>query len=372
MARINQQPAATKLNVSITEGAKTGAAQGGNNKDRKKSHRGDEKKRQAKGGRSSQARGVIETAVREAVDQASGAKIAAGEFKQEMKDLRTENSELKKKSERLEELEKGMAADVLVHQESLKKGFDLKIRWRPGFWGWKLLFWTLAYLLELFACIAGLVSGLMVYVAQYMILYAVEFGRPGPQGLFFWVSIWLSIRIARFCSNHFERPGMLSVYFRAVRVLLLDYSHEITPADLCWWEWRARRLKFDGVFAAVTSTDLRPDANSLQQLRHKDPLYARVKITKRWGFNREVTIFVSMELVAQLTSPRFVSGSSTIKDLQERMWRAAETYPFVNLDRYLTLDRKFVANDSVRVALALLEYERERSVVGFLAPPVDV
>lgn len=310
--------------------------------------------------------------MREAVDQASGAKVAAGEFKQELRELQTENTELKKKSARLEELEKGMAADVLVHQETLKKGFDLKIRWRPGFWGWRWLFLILSYLMTLTACIVGLVSGLMVRTAELMIVYAVEFGRPGPQGLFFWISIWLAIRIARVCSNNFEYPGRLAVYLRALHLFLLDYAHDSTPADLCWWEWRARRLRFGGVFAAVTSVDMRPDANSLQQLKHKDPLYARVELTKRWGFNRNVSIFVSMELVAQLTSPRFVSGSSTIKDLQERMWRAAESYPFVNLDKYLTLDRKFVANDSVRVALALLEYERERSVVAFLRPPVDV
>lgn len=366
-----RQPASKLQTVPIPEGAKSGNAHAGKEGQRNGGpHRGDNKKRQQKKGKSAQSSGagLLEGAVREAVDQASGAKIAAADMRSENKELKDENAKLQKVAEEAKKLMDDFDAETRARLEGLRRGFDMKIRWRPTYLpGWRLCFWLLSWVFVLASCLIDLAVGLLVRFEGWLVLHVDVVAPLFGEGLLtFALYGWLLIRTIR--GVRWLGPALLARHTRCILVakFLSGYSRDITPEHICWWEVFARRVVYHGLVNLPVAGDVRPDANRLQEMRHKDPLYATVQVSKRWGVFRSTTMTVSLELVSQLTAPRFVSMGSQSQDLHDRMIRAAETYPFINIDKYSSLSKMFVANDSVRLAKLLLEFERSRPIEDFL------
>lgn len=362
----------TTISAPNTEGAKSGDAHGGKESHRNKPHRGDNKKRQ-KGSRGSSAKSVLEEAAKIAVDQAAGAAIASRDMHTQMKEMQGEVARLEKEAAKAKKYEDDHEAAVRARIDALRRGFDLKLRWRPTYLPfWRHCFVLLSWFFLLVACAARILVGVCRRVENYlssnvdMFVPLFEDRWMGTFLLFSWIMLrilMLARRLIPFFVGLFEAC-------ESRRQFLRMYAADVTPPEIRWWEFRALRVRFLWTLPELPVVgDLRPDANKLQELRHKDPLYAEVIAERKWSIVGSTSLVVSLELVAQLTAPRFVSMGSRSEDLHDRMIRAAETYPFINLDKYSTLCKQFVANDSVRLAKLLLEYERSRGLEDFLQGP---
>jgi len=116
--------------------------------------------------------------------------------------------------------------------------------------------------------------------------------------------------------------------------------------------------------------DLRPDVLSFGELKHKDPLLARVVIVRNWRrfYDRySKTQLVSLELLAQLMTPKTAPLDSDPATVWKRMNFSAASFHSVNVDRYSVLDRDYVVQNTVKMAyIYYLDMIRSKEVPAFL------
>lgn len=146
--------------------------------------------------------------------------------------------------------------------------------------------------------------------------------------------------------NHFDRKAPLF------------YTREVVGTNF-------RTISFRDAPAGV---DMRPDANSLQKLKHQQSLYGMVQVTDPEG---EVKVLcVSFEMVAQLTAPKYMTlATSDEATAWARIARAAELLQQVNFNRYDTLTGKNVAMHSALLAWALWCRQHDEHVLDFVGAP---
>jgi len=123
-------------------------------------------------------------------------------------------------------------------------------------------------------------------------------------------------------------------------------------------------------FAASTvdMPDMRPDSNALQRMKHKDGLTAQIDIENLEDGEKKHLV-VSMEMLAQLTAPKFMTLAADDKVALARIVRAAESYQLVNFDRYVTFTGRSVPMATAVVAWALWKKQQEDDLLDFLGAP---
>lgn len=129
-----------------------------------------------------------------------------------------------------------------------------------------------------------------------------------------------------------------------------------------WYLGGGKRYKFAGWFHH-DHEDRRPDSASLLELKHENPLYAKVRIVEgdRWKsmfvdnnpFGRQRLLHVSVEIVAQLATAKNMKPGSTPFVAWERIHSAASALQTVNYDRFLAVRGINLVQDSALFVYAL-------------------
>lgn len=275
--------------------------------------------------------GKVEGALKDAVDQADGAKIAASE-------LLKDNAEMKERIHGLEKAEKELG---LLRQEAVLEAQRqvCSLNFEVGWWHFPRWAVVLLFVPIPIWLILTMFWGL-TFTASIGAIGVVE------RDLFYANCILYGICTCSWAVFAATRWGGIS---------------------LTWWKYR--RVRFVRL-AERDLTDRRHDANSLQTLRHADSLSAIVSVQPytRWWRARETEI--SAELLAQLTAPKYMSLSGSDSIIWERMVRGVETSHLVNMDRYRMLNVGYsIQMSTVLVAYLLRAHQMERlAKVGFTIP----
>ena len=329
---------------------------GSNGNGRSNAHRGDTRKRDddvtcfncgKKGHKSARCKVGARTggddlakSVKDAQDKADGASIAAREFHQENKELREKLRQADQAAQKALEVEKELnlrnaALDKSVDKiiESLSEASSSTRRLTAE--GWALI---------VAVCIT----------VQVAVLATVEdclVGRMIPRP-------WLIV------------AGASSAFAALVALLTCLYEGFTYGND-----WH---IRFVRNIPTPDLVDQRPDTNSLQQLKHRDPRLIEVKMREHTGFIHELfhalsgkrsKLIVSAELLAQLMSPRYQSLGLSEAQVWDRLLRGAETNQTVNSNRYLALQGTNVPMNTALVALNMWRhYSRSISEAGFSYP----
>jgi hypothetical protein len=145
-------------------------------------------------------------------------------------------------------------------------------------------------------------------------------------------------------------------------------------------------VRFAGMVDRNDWPDLRPDANSLQKVKHQHPILARVELWKphsrsfclpgmsAFGLGpapvlEKRTLTVSLEMVAQLTAPKFMTLQTDRNVVFARIVRAAETMQLVNFDRFDVLRGSNVPMDSALLVYLLYQKYHEENTLDFVEAP---
>jgi hypothetical protein len=267
--------------------------------------------------------GTVEEAAKLAHDQAVGAQIAAQDFSQELKELKLETETIRRERDNLKD-----KSDRETRQaDELTEGLIHSIDFKTG---------------------AGHFTVLDRIV--FFILFA----------MFSWAKHTMG----------WTTPGWIMDWFNTCHDAVFDAWHDgVVGKDLMWWELGATRFKWDRDIPMDSYPDQRPDMNAMQAVKHFNPHYAVIAVAKRWSIVPDAHVVVCMELVAQLTAPQFMNPVDARKTIYERMMKTASGYQWVNFNRYLAFEGHNVAIDSARIAYALYERSRERTIEAFCPPP---
>jgi len=128
------------------------------------------------------------------------------------------------------------------------------------------------------------------------------------------------------------------------------------------------RFKTISIREGEAGPDLRPDANSLQLLKHANPILGVVEVTNL-DSEESHRLRISFEMLAQLTAPKYMTLAADPKTALARIVRAAESIQTVNFDRYGTFTGKNVAMQTAQVAWALWCHQHEGGVLDFIGAP---
>jgi hypothetical protein len=111
--------------------------------------------------------------------------------------------------------------------------------------------------------------------------------------------------------------------------------------------------------------DLRPDANSMLEMKHSNPRYAVAEF-KNWTENHVWSAKLSIELLVQLCVPANMDYSADDDVVWERLKVASRTTHRVNTNRYLVLGGGDLYFDTAMFAYLLYrDGKRRRSQFPF-------
>lgn len=277
--------------------------------------------------KASQANGKLEEAVKVAHDQAAGNAIAAREALQGLKEAQ---EILQGKEKLLAKAEEDLAARKAVTSAGVRElisSLDFRIdevsreEEEEGWWTF-LGKWALLVSIPLGFLWVGQVGYMILTVLAYLVLWILW-----TIVAFVYRWIWPPV------------PDVVGKHFKFVRLLQTD-----------------------------DFPDLRPDANSLQKVKHVDPLLAELTITRE-AEEETKHVTVSMELLAQLTAPKFMTWTSDAEVVFARMVRAAETYQLVNFNRYDTVKGRSIPMTTAAVAWALWKRQQQEGLLDFIGAP---
>lgn len=112
--------------------------------------------------------------------------------------------------------------------------------------------------------------------------------------------------------------------------------------------------------------DVRPDANSLQEVAHNDAIYATVEFS-HWFFGIVPNVFkrvhrakCSLEMFSQLSVPAIVDYDSPDRTVWDRIKQGTRTSHKTNIDRYAALEHGDVYNDTAMLTYVAYRDGRER------------
>jgi len=277
--------------------------------------------------RSNQANGKLEEAMKVAHDQAAGNAIAAKEAIDGLREaeevLREKERRLKAAEDELDTRKVSTSAAVRELISSLDFRID-EVEKEEEVEGW-------AYFLAKWTLLVSIPLGL-AWIEEYFIMCAL---------LLLYLIAWAV------CT------AVMAVY--------------------SWWrppspDLVGKRFLFKRLLEVNDHPDLRPDANSLQKLKHADPLLAEITI-EREAEEETKTVVVSMEFLAQLTAPKFMTWTSDAEVVFARMVRAAETYQLVNFNRYDTVKGRSIPMTTAVVAWALWKRQQQEGLLDFVGAP---
>lgn len=277
--------------------------------------------------KSGQANGKMEEAMKVAHDQAKGNAIAA---KEAIEGLREAQEILLGKEKLLAKAEEELAARKAVTSVGVRElisSLDFRIdevQREEEEEGWGTFLGKLALLVSI------PLGFLWVGQVGYMILTVLAY-----------LGLWILWTLVAWVYRWFRppTPDVVGKHFKFVRLL---------PAD--------------------DFPDLRPDANSLQKVKHADPLLAELTITRE-AEEETKHVTVSMELLAQLTAPKFMTWTSDAEVVFARMVRATETYQLVNFNRYDTVKGRSIPMTTAVVAWALWKRQQQEGLLDFVGAP---
>lgn len=155
----------------------------------------------------------------------------------------------------------------------------------------------------------------------------------------------------------------------ALGLVFLAFRHWNKEEPLFYsYEWKGTHFQTLSFRDQPAGIDMRPDANSLQKMKHQQGLFGTVKVTDPDG--EEKILVVSFEMVAQLTAPKYMTlATSDSATAWARIARAAELLQQVNFNRYDTFTGKNVAMHSALIAWALWCRQHEEHVLDFVGAP---
>lgn len=113
--------------------------------------------------------------------------------------------------------------------------------------------------------------------------------------------------------------------------------------------------------------DVRSEFMQLKDLKHEDPLLTRIKCCIQYGpmLSFVMELVVSMELYAQITGTNICNPEATEENTKLRLHDASKNFPYINIDRYTSLDGLSVVFDTRLLALAYWKQTVERRSVLF-------
>lgn len=328
-----------------------------------RAHRGDEKKRSAAchncgkeghfkaqcpvKGKSARGGNHLQEALKDESARADGNAIAAREFSNDLKELRAELDAARGKvadrekqasdsAERVTKLEKEICernAVATAHARAHVESLDVLI-------GKRALNETLLVIAAIvhLALTAWAITGTgLYYPAQReetsyvfwtnMDTKVVPYWQEVPVG-----AIWHSLVLLA-----------SAVMFLWWIVLYLDrHGHmRILPQY---------RVRFSRWADRGEYPDLRADVNSLQALKHKNPLYCWVSYSSLTSCGEAL---ISAELLAQLSATKYMDPLMDYDTAKFKIVNAVSTTQLVNLDRYAAFAGSSVGLDTAVVALAM-------------------
>lgn len=273
---------------------------------------------------SSKADKAMADSVKDAIDRADGNAVAAAEFAADKKELETmlerTTKELKVVTEKLHVQQEQSDIQIDLHILSMNFWINRSSTNVPVY---------ISVVLFIVSALAGVVADSLLH----WVLWAVVFS--------FAMALTISV-----------------VALRLARSYLLDLT--------------GIQIRYDGAYHETLSCDRRPDANSLQDIKHSDPKFAWVTFTRNicWPWQKRTKrVLVSLELLAQLTAPKYMTLAGDSETALARIIRAAETIQKINFDRYDTFRARSVPMDTATLAWALWKHQREESSADFLGAP---
>lgn len=300
------------------------------------------KARQCKKGASSGGGDKLIESVKDAIDRAAGAGIAAAELSSENKELKEQLRATTATANRVAEMEaKLVARDAQANA-------------------------------EVDAFIKRISTGAPVRVTAL----ADHVWAP--------VLICILVSIAEYNSG--EHEGLILVY-RVIMCVAVLWGM-VCSAIWGFWKDYPMTLRFLEHVKVPDLEDRRPDANALQELKHKDPKLIRVGLSRprkwnefrpqdHWPFKKwsteqgriEFRMIVSAELLSQLTAPRYQSLGNSEEQAWDRILRGVETNQTVNQDRYRALNGENIPMNTALIALHIWrQYRTSVREAGFVYP----
>lgn len=274
-------------------------------------------------------------AVKDQADRADGAIASAKEFKQDLDELRAKHEEEHK---RMEKAEEELARRVaLGDAQALALIEKLKVSVSAGFW---------------MPPMDMVVAMTMFLVLMWYPSYGWTYGQESD----WWHSLHdaLASLLRLLLFSYFCVFGVM--YYRAGRLfcqrMCIEFVRHVNSGD---------------------HADMRPDANTLQEVRHRNPLFIEVAVRARakawWGRDRVTRYVISAELLAQLRAPRLVNPMLSEASAYDAIMRAATTNQTVNWNRYRDMVAASVPVSTAMVAMMMWQMERDSLIeAGFLPP----
>lgn len=204
-------------------------------------------------------------------------------------------------------------------------------------------------------------------------------------GLLITAALWLGLRDERYAVTFaVALCGLFYLYYmnrQAARIRddgSVARYHYIKGHKLfghaLWRTWtcgtRIQTVRFDD---APAGPDLRPDSNALVDVKHKNPMYGEILMTREEleydDPEREKRLFVSFEMIAQLTAPKYMTFAADDKTALTRMVTAAEKLQLVNFNRYDSFHGRNVCMNSALVAWTLWCRQQENDLLDFAGAP---
>lgn len=273
----------------------------------------------------------MEKSVKDAIDRAAGSQIAAQELSKDVKELEVILKDVSASKQKAEK-------ELAVRDAALNARIDHMIQ--------RLATATPAKKRTLCAHVkvaAGLCSiSLLLSLVAFL-------GLRTDSGVYVVEGAYATISVAM-----------------AVSAILWSFFSRLYHGS--WYNFEEVMLKFVRNVPTDDLKDLRPDSNSLQELKHKDPRLIEVSV---YSVEKDasVVLVVSAELLAQLTAPRYMTLGLRESQVWDRLVRGAETNQTVNQDRYRSMIGQNVSMNTALVALYLWrQYCAEIDEAGFLFP----
>lgn len=342
----------------------------------RKAHRGDEKKRSAacfncgKEGhkkaqcpltkKSVKGGNHLQQALKDEVDRADGNAIAAKELAAELRELRQEvqqadavtqdaNKLVEDLEKRLKEREEELARrnrDVTDHVRQSVEGLSVTVRRSE----WSETIIALMLIAQVALAVWSLTESNIPYPSK---CEQVSIGWWTPDVHRF-VPCWKVVTVPRWGHN---------------------LANMVVAAGIIWWALvLIDKKKMLRVFPSYRVTflrwadpcdlkDLRADVNSLQALKHKDPLYCWVRYS---SLTTSGEALISAELLAQLSAVKYMDPLMDYETAKFKIVNAVASTQMINIDRYRAFAGSNVGLDTAVVALALWrQYKDSFEEMGF-------
>lgn len=295
----------------------------------------------------------LQQALKDEVDRADGNAIAARDLAEEVRELRQEvqqadavtqdsNKLIEDLEKRLKEREEELARrnrDLTDHVRQSVEGLSVSVR--RSEWSETVI----AIMLILQVCLAfwSLTESNIPYPSKCA---QVSIGWWTPD-VHHYVPCWKVVTVPRWGHNLANMVVAAGVIWWCLVLIDKKKLMRVFPA------YRVAFLKWAD---PCDLKDLRADVNSLQMLKHKDPLYCWVRYS---SLTTSGEALISAELLAQLSAVKYMDPLMDFETAKFKIVNAVASTQMINIDRYRAFSGSNVGLDTAVIALALWRQSKD-------------